>query len=698
MRKLLSISLILLSGFAQAATINWSNQSGGDYTNGANWTGGVAPGINDRGQFNISNLVATLSASITNNAIGFEYRKGTNTINLGGYTLTLTNGYVAYYQALGLSWPQTNSVVFSNGTLAIPNATVTDFGTGYASVTNGTIATCTMINMNFFAKEWGVCAVDGSYCGTVYWNFLNSTGNIATLAIANSGGASTPGTGVVTVANGSFLTVSNNIGIGQVGDLSGMNGTINISNATMNALGNITLGNNGGYGPVNGHLNIVNGGQLIMATNAGVALSAGGTPSTYGAYGSIFMDGSNSSITCLQGGSGGGILLNGVGGWTSTMVVANGTINLSNGYFTACSAAGSKGTYLQTGGTVNEYGGARTYLSGNAANQWSTFWLAGTNNPQFNAQDYTYLASGGTNCYAELGVSNGTFRTTGRIVLANTPGTVAHMYALNGGQIIQGGSGLTVGSAGATGTVLVTDGGLLECGSSGNNVTCGAQAQNTIYILSNGIWQFPYYSPSITPGIYGNIAVSNATISFRAINNADVLCNQSGKALDSTNKVAFYGNNTFMLNAATNATTGQAYTFSTAYGATNWAGLILTNNAMWRGGDIVITNGTLAGAGVISNNVTMQSGSTVNANTNGQYFLCASNITLGGTCTLPNGYTPSGSGVIVFSNTVGTISGNFSSVPAGVSAQVNAHSVVLTAASATTPYNYALWQLMLLQK
>ena len=413
---------------------------------------------------------------------------------------------------------------------------------------------------------------------------------------------------------------------------------------------------------------------------------------------------------------------------TNTVTIRNGTILMPNNASTAIGAgynvsSNTIATLIFSNVTLNAAAFDLAWVNGGGVGRvtWNLYnsevtlqnfalgWTRGgpspgTGNVLVNASTLTVtneivVADYGNGLTCNLTVTNGTINALGGIFLGinGIPGpapVIGNLNILENGQVYAGGVGVQLGYTAYGNVFLSGPNALLESGAIALNYHAGHCSLTN----NGGVLQFTNASPTITPGAFGNFMITNGTVSFRGITNADVKCNQSGKALDSTNKVAFYGTNTFMLNAATNTTTQQAYTFSSNYGATNWSGLILTNGAMWRGGDIVITNGTLAGAGVISNNVTMQSGATVNANTNGQYFLCASNITLGGTCTLPNGYTPSGSGVIVFSNTVGTISGNFSSVPAGVSAQVNAHAVVLTTASATTPYNYALWQLMLLQK
>ena len=175
------------------------------------------------------------------------------------------------------------------------------------------------------------------------------------------------------------------------------------------------------------------------------------------------------------------------------------------------------------------------------------------------------------------------------------------------------GQPLTDGSAGNTGNVVaVLNGGVLESGS----LVTGTGVGNII-TNAGGVYQFNTASPTLTPGATGSIAIASGTISFRAITNADVFCNQTNSPAThtlSTNKMLWLGSNTFCLNAATNIAGGQAYTFGTASGtATNFAALELMNGATYRGGAVTIgSGGTLLvtnGANTIASNLVMASGS-----------------------------------------------------------------------------------------
>ncbi|MEI7437270.1 MAG: hypothetical protein WCL16_10760, partial [bacterium] len=170
-------------------------------------------------------------------------------------------------------------------------------------------------------------------------------------------------------------------------------------------------------------------------------------------------------------------------------------------------------------------------------------------------------------------------------------------------------------TAGLTGssnnTVLINSGGLVETGTGGLTANSGGGTGNSISNIG-GIYQF-YASPTISPGVFGAIAISNGTVSFRGITTADVFCNQSTKPLDSTNKMAWSGANGFRLNTATNSA-GQNYTFTDTLGPTNFARLELLNGSKYNGHVTIGSGGTLGtssgtnGSLRISGNLTVSGG------------------------------------------------------------------------------------------
>ncbi|WLQ13196.1 PEP-CTERM sorting domain-containing protein [Hahella aquimaris] len=64
---LTSLVFVSCASVAHATVIDWSNTSGGDFNNGANWAGGTAPGASDTASFN-TNAGSSYTASLSGNA------------------------------------------------------------------------------------------------------------------------------------------------------------------------------------------------------------------------------------------------------------------------------------------------------------------------------------------------------------------------------------------------------------------------------------------------------------------------------------------------------------------------------------------------------------------------------------------------------------------------------------------------------
>ena len=179
----------------------------------------------------------------------------------------------------------------------------------------------------------------------------------------------------------------------------------------------------------------------------------------------------------------------------------------------------------------------------------------------------------------------------------------------------------------------------------GNAISVSATTPS--WVTNNGgIFQYTVYNPSIAPGIFGRVMITNGTVSFRAINNADVTCNQGTKALRSDTLMLWAGaSNTFRLNNATNSgTIDQTYTFAPGT-ATNFARLELVNGSTYRNGNVTIgANGSVyisGGASTFSSVLTAAPSSTIEfnlANTNSPgCLLSTTNVYLNG-CTLQLDY------------------------------------------------------------
>jgi hypothetical protein len=155
-------------------------------------------------------------------------------------------------------------------------------------------------------------------------------------------------------------------------------------------------------------------------------------------------------------------------------------------------------------------------------------------------------------------------------------------------------------------TVSVRNGSLLEA----NTIVQPAGS------ISNwgGVYQFSAVNPTVRPTTVDTIVLTNGTISFRAVTNADVFANWAGG--NQLTNILYQGANGFRLDAASNtAAKSQSYTFAASLGATNYTRLEMLNGALYRAGTVTIGNGGMLvvsnGTSTISSNLTFLPGSSL---------------------------------------------------------------------------------------
>ncbi|WP_431687350.1 PEP-CTERM sorting domain-containing protein [Hahella sp. NBU794] len=90
---LTSLVFVSCASVSQAAVIDWSNVSGGDFNNGANWAGGSAPGAADTASFN-TDVAGSYSASLSQDASVNDVSVINDdvVINLSGHNLDTARG------------------------------------------------------------------------------------------------------------------------------------------------------------------------------------------------------------------------------------------------------------------------------------------------------------------------------------------------------------------------------------------------------------------------------------------------------------------------------------------------------------------------------------------------------------------------------------------------------------------------------
>ena len=414
---------------------------------------------------------------------------------------------------------------------------------------------------------------------------------------------------------------------------------------------------------------VTNGAKLAIGRDFGVGKSGNGSNNT----GSVSGSGSQILVTgdCYVGGTGignsltitnGAVVksLNGhVLGVSNRVVVSGGAWTNSQDLYV--------GNEMTMNGSGSIYCGYDFYLySGSriTVQDQGSLFTCGQSVHMGNSTNATIVVSGQGALFQVAGYNLGVGADTANLAL---PSFGNALIITNGGQVTVA-QDLYVGTTnGVSNTVFVASGGILDVARYWNVGTGGFNRVDN----NGGIYQFKLYNPSLTPGVFGSITITNGCVSFRNIVNADVLCNRVGQSLSATATMVWGGsNNAFRLNSATNNSSGQAYTFTTSAGATNFARLELVNGALYHGGNVAIgTNGSLLvsnGVGRIDGLLTFDPTSSLNIDVGSSSCLVATNVSLGN-CALnvtlgaaPAVNTP----VMIVSNSLGgvagTISGQFS--------------------------------------
>ena len=591
---------------ARAQDTSWTSSSSGFWTDSASWSAGV-PANNPAVYItNALSKTVTITAdtpadnlTVTNLNIWSANSTTTNTLLLSGNSTPLnvlsnlfvgftTAGKGAHYSALTVD----------GGTLIAANASRTVYvGPGTTQGDNP--------GRGFFTQSGGTSQLPRLVVGGDY----GSAGNVWVTG------------GLLTVTNNSS---SSEIGRNGVGTLIQSGGTVIMKGATIgsSASGDGILVLTGGTNTMTGQLRIGSGGAATWQSKGAVLIGGGLLSATY--------------QTLLVG-------FDGVATYTQTNGVAS-VGDVICGY----NLYGSKGIINLSGGTLT-MGGGLTVARG--ATCTGEVWLTGG---KLNVTGGTWVNVG----YAGVGtmtVSNGANWAGASVIVGNQPSSKGTLNIAGGSNVLSG--AMTIGYvAGSMGTVTQSGGylatpavyfcsngtssaqGSFELSSGGvleaNTLVSGSSGNGVFASRNGGVWQFTTATPAITNNSAGSIVVTNAVIAYRNVTAADI-CNAQ------VSNITFQGANTFRLNAATNAASGQDYTFSTGSGAGSYARLELWNGATYRGGNVTIGNGgslaTLGSASAITN-LTIGAGGTFEATlsaTNTYSQLTAlGTVTLGGTLQL----------------------------------------------------------------
>ncbi len=174
---LLAGALGLAAAPAWAATINWTNTSGGDWSVAANWSPNQVPGAADDAAISAAGtytVTITADESVNTLSLGGG-ASGAQTLNLSGGTFTLNAASTGNAQAV---------FNISNGTLAGAGALVL---AGPLTWSGGTISGVVQCNGGTFS---GTPSLNGGQVvnrGTVSWTASLSTYNGSILSNAATG-------------------------------------------------------------------------------------------------------------------------------------------------------------------------------------------------------------------------------------------------------------------------------------------------------------------------------------------------------------------------------------------------------------------------------------------------------------------------------------------------------------------------------
>lgn len=596
----MSALLFVAGPFELQAQINsWNKSTDGLWADNVNWSSGTAPS-NDYAVYITNGLSKTVlidadtpagNLTITNLYIWSTTSAYTNTLLLSSNSaplIVVSNLYVG-----------TTAKVFRNSALTVDGGTLS---ASNAVLYVGPSQVGDNSGRGLFSQSGGTCSFKGLIVATDY----NSSGRLiltgGLLVVTNGGGMQIGrnASGIMTQSGGKVITTGVTLGSSQIGD-----GSLVITGGTNINTSALRVGN---YG---------------VATNDR-------------AVGTLFLGGGLLTMAPANGDTSVGF--NGIGTFTQTNGVANLAGAVSLGYSDVGLGAG---TINISGGTNNMGKGLWVGLGSNSV---GTVWLTGGN---LNVLSGTQVGHRGV---GTITVSNNAIWTAAAVTVGNQAGSRGTLNVVGGSNIFS--STLTIGNAaGSTGTVsisggylatpgiyfcsngttaaqgslLLSNGGVLEA----NNLVSGPSGSGGFRSQNGGVLQFTTNTPAITNNSAGSMVVTNAVISYRNVTAADIYNSQ-------VSNITFQGANTFRLNNATNASSGQAFTFANTLGGTNFANLELYNGSTYRGGAVTIGSGgslmVTNGTSTISSNLIFQSDSTyhVRLGSTGTY----DRVSVGGTVTL----------------------------------------------------------------
>jgi len=592
---------------------------------------------------------------------------GNRLILQNGASLIWTSAANRTSIGLGVGGGISNSITVMTGAV-MSNASTMTFGGSFNTFTVG--ATGTVYSGGFF--DIGGADNQAFVTGSSAVLRTGTAGVVLTgtrgLMVVSNGGSVFGGLGLAGNRNQVLVTGTGVVWNGSVsiGFIAGANNNTVIVESGGRINGNLVMG---GANSSNNRLLIRDGGIFVDGNGGYIGRSTTGSSNIIHVTGtgSVFSN-TAGQLTFGNGpNTGNGLIVESNATFYSAGAVMLGGDTQSRNDFLRIDSA----TFKSAGLTIGGFGIGGSYGTGPSSFNWMTVTNAqisttsliigdrsATNTVDVSADTIWNLQGGaitvgsGTATGNVLTINSGVLTNGGAVTVGSATGGNGNRLTITNGAKLFATSVTAGGAASADNRVAVIDGALLEA----NTLVAGAGSGNTVSNRA-ATYQFTLASPVITPNGTGRIAITDGTISFRAINNADVTNNLGKGALSG---IAFAGANTFQLNAASNNIAGQTYTFQEVAGnPSNYVNLAMVNgHTAYRGGNLTIGS---TGTFLASNTVATISGTFTNngfadivdATVNFQ-----SALDVAGTLTLRNGFVTGGSPKTI----AGTLRGNGSVV------------------------------------
>ncbi len=334
-------AVILAAGPARSAIVTWTNDTGGSFTDAANWNSGAAPGGGDTAQFtNDTAYTINFPASVQVATNLFSGRAGVVTLDISGFTFTTSNLF-----QLAPLFSQTAIVYQAAGVLAVTNgANNAQFIVGQQGavsffLTNGTLlANRILLGNASTLTSQGTLVISGSSSVMIASNGIatnpfvvgagaNDSGS--QLILTNGGrlfsavmpynlgnGAGRNHNRIIVTGAGSALDAGNQLmRVGSV-TASGNSLWINAGGLVTN-LSRLLIGDGGGS---NNTVSVTDGGKLFVTGAAGVQVGQGA-----GATNNLLAVGGEGAAALVSG-SGSLVVGNSAANGFNRVVITNGTL------------------------------------------------------------------------------------------------------------------------------------------------------------------------------------------------------------------------------------------------------------------------------------------------------------------------------------------------------------------------------------